>query len=130
MLPKPVYSKIIQALKKMRIAWEADRAEDPKRAPYEIDNQLKMTIEREMREGRMSMNNADRDQKIQETFSYLEKQGIITKSPYGGYMFKISDGTAIPTKEELIDQTKKTIGRQNRTTYDPFFGKPQDFNDY
>jgi hypothetical protein len=130
MLPKPVYSKIVQALKKMRVAWEADRAEDPNRAPYEIDSQLKMTIEREMREGRMSMDNTTRDQKIQETFAYLEKQGLITKSPYGGHFFPLPKDTVIPTKEELIAQTKKTIGRQNRTTYDPFFGKPQDFNDY
>ena len=130
MLPKQVYSKIIQALKKMKTAWEADRAEDPNRAPYEIDIQLKMTIEREIREGRMSMNNADRDQQINETIAYLENKGLITKSPYGGHFFPLPDGTTIPTKEELIAQTKKTLGRQNRTTYDPFFGKPQDFNDY
>ena len=130
MLPKPVYSKIVQALKKMRVAWEADRAEDPNRAPYEIDIQLKSIIEREMREGRMSMNNATRDQHVQETFEYLVKQKLITGSPYGGHFFPLPEGTTIPTKEEVVAQIKKTIGRQNRTTYDPFFGKPQDFNDY
>jgi len=80
MLPKPVYSKIIQALKKMKQAWDEDRAEDPKRAPYEIDSELKRTIEREMREGRVSMNNAARDQEIKETFAYLVKQGVIVGS--------------------------------------------------
>lgn len=122
MLPKPVYSKIIQELKKIKAAWDEDRAEDPKRAPYEIDSQLISTIEREMREGHVSLSIQAKKEKVNETLAYLEKQGLITKSPYGGYFFQLPQGTIIPTKDELIKATQRRIDQT-------FFGKPKDFTD-
>lgn len=110
MLPKPVYSKIIQALKKMKTEWDEDRAEDPKRAPYEIDGQLRMTIEQEIRKGKVNCHGIQNTKiLIDQTIEYLLKQNIIAKSPYGGNFFPLPKDTVIPTKEELMIQVKNKL---------------------
>lgn len=111
MLPKLVYSKVIQSLKKMEINWKQDRIDNPKMAPYEIDSSLVMSIENAMREGHMGMNLQDKKRVVQETFEYLVNKGLIVKSPYGGHIFPLPEGTIIPTKNELIRQIEYSLRR-------------------
>jgi hypothetical protein len=110
MLPKIVYGKVMGSLKKMRTNWEQDRVENPNTVPYEIDISLRHSIETHMREGGVSVNRHVREQMIDEAFEYLVKQGTIVKSPYGGHMFPLPEGTTLPTREEFIETVKKTLG--------------------
>lgn len=110
MLPKNVYSKVIQSLKKMKTDWDEDRKENPSTVPYEIDSQLTMSIENHMREGHVHCSRQERDRLVKETFEYLCSRNMIVKSPYGGHMFPIPKDMALPTREELIEQTKKQLG--------------------
>lgn len=116
MLPKLVYSKVLQSLRKMKIAWDQDRVDNPQLAPYEIDISLKMHIEAAMREGKMNMSIADREVVVIETIDYLRSKGLIVKSPYGGHIFPLPDGVSIPTKEEMVKRAKEEVDRA-------FFGK-------
>jgi len=123
MIPRPVHSKIMQSLRKMKEAWDQDRIDNPSQVPYEIDMSLKASIERHVREGRVQHNGRQgMEALIQETYDYLLKKGNIIKSPYGGHMFPLPEGVTLPTKEQFIKQTEAKL--------DKFFGKPKDFNDY
>ncbi len=44
LLPKQVYSKLIQGLRPIREAWEKDRLEDLNRPPYDIEYSLRRLI--------------------------------------------------------------------------------------
>jgi len=110
MLPKTVYSKVIQGLRHIKKQWDDDRLEDPKRVPYEVDNQLRSMIERCMQEGKMQRSTVA----IQDTIDYLLEKKELMKSPYGGIMFPLpTDAEPLPSKEEFIKQTKQIMD-QNR----------------
>lgn len=121
MLPKLVYSKVLQSLTKIRKNWDEDRKENPTQVPYEIDSELKMAIERQIREGKVNCNKRDMEILTSKTIDYLASKGLIIKSPYGGHMFPLPAGVELPTKEAFIKQTKAHL--------DTFFGKPKDFTD-
>jgi len=106
MLPKNVYSKVLQGLNHIRKQWDEDRAEDPKRVPYEIDMQLRLLIERCMREGKVRRS----EEFIRWTVDYLVEKGLIVRSPYGGHMFPLPpDAEPLPSKEEFIKQLESKI---------------------
>jgi len=106
MLPKAVYSKVLQGLKHIRKQWDEDRAEDPKRVPYEIDSQLRSLIERCMREGKMRRS----EDLVQWTINYLVEKGHIVWSPYGGLMFPLPpDAEPLPSKEEFLRDVESRI---------------------
>lgn len=106
MLPKAVYSKVIQGLRHIRKQWDEDRAEDPKRVPYEIDSQLRSMIERCIREGHMRRSAG----LVDWTIDYLVEKGEIVRSPYGGHMFPLPpDAEPLPSKEEFIRQVESKI---------------------
>lgn len=110
-LPKRIYSNVIQGLKKMHKSWLEDRAENPHVVPYEIDSCLKMLIERCMNEGRMVTHGREnRERIVLATMSYLVEKGLIVKSPYGGHFFPLPDDTVLPSKEQLISNVKKRLG--------------------
>ena len=106
MLPKADYSKVIQGLRHIRKQWDEDRAEDPKRVPYEIDNQLRSLIERCMREGKMRRSEG----MVQWTIDYLVEKGQIVRSPYGGLMFPLPpDAEPLPSREEFLWDVESKI---------------------
>jgi hypothetical protein len=122
MLPKLVYSKVVQALKKMKEHWDLDRVENPNMAPYEIDIPLRAKIETAMREGGMHLPRDAKERTVEGTFDYLRSKGLIVRSPYGGHFFPLPPGAVIPTKEQLMKRINADIDRK-------FFGKPVDFTD-
>jgi hypothetical protein len=100
----------------MKIDWDADRIENPKAVPYEIDNQLKGLIERSVREEHMQIHGRHHMEEIVgNTVEYLIGAKVIVRSPYGGVFFPLPDDAVILTKEELIRETKAKL--------DTFFGK-------
>lgn len=106
MLPKATYSKIIQGLRHIRKQWDEDRAEDPKRVPYEIDSQLRAMIERRLREGHVRCNEST----VSWTIDYLAEKGEIVRSPYGGYMFPLPpDAEPLPSKEEFLRDVESKL---------------------
>ena len=121
MLPKLVYSKIVQSLKKMKVNWDQDRIDNPKTVPYEIDMSLRSAIERHIRERHMHLSRQDMQRVVDETVEYLFNKGLIVKRPYGGHFFSLPEDTVLPTKEELVKQLNAAA--------DKFFGKPKDFTD-
>lgn len=122
MLPKQVYSKIVQSLRDLKKSWDQDRVENPNQVPYEIDMSLRAAIERHVREGRVNCyGRQDMAILVDQTIEYLAAKGLIVKSPYGGHMFQVPVGTVLPTKEQFIKQTEAKLDR--------FFGKPKDFTD-
>lgn len=122
MLPKLVYSKVVQSLKKMKVHWDQDRVDNPNMAPYEIDMSLKAHIETALREGKIGLSRTEKEVVINETIDYLRDKGMIVRSPYGGHIFPLPPGAVIPTKEEMIKRTQREIDQK-------FFGKPKDFTD-
>ena len=106
MLPKLVYSKVMQDLKRIRKNWDEDRAENPTRVPYEIDSELRYSIENAMREGGMRRD----PEAVQDTIEYLIGKKIVVGSPYGGIMFPLpEDAPPLPTRKDLIEQTKERL---------------------
>jgi hypothetical protein len=107
MLPKRVYSKVVQRLKSMNEAWLLDRAEHPRQTPYEIDVEFRNFVERTLRDEKVYYrSNIERDYAINELFSYLVKTGKIVKSSYGGHMFSLpKDHDPLPGPEEMRKQT-------------------------
>lgn len=111
MLPKKVYSKVLQSLRKIKERWEEDRQEDPRLVPYEIDLELRGCIEMHMREGHVNFGGrSNREAKIDETVSYLREKGLIFRGPYGGHFPVDVDEETIPTKEQLVADIKRRLG--------------------
>lgn len=109
MLPKIVYGKVLTSLKKMRTNWEQDRLDHPNTVPYEIDESLRYVIEKHLRDSGTRLDPHSRYQMISEAFDYLVKQNLIVKSPYGGHMFPMPEGTKLPTRQEIIENTKRIL---------------------
>lgn len=112
MLPKKTFSLVVQGLKRIEKSWLEDRIENPHIAPYEIDIELKMLIERVMRDTHVHGSRSEKENMVQGCIEYLLKTGKIVGSPYGGTMFKLPENHAeIPTKEQLIESVNKRIDK-------------------
>lgn len=110
LLPKQVYSKLIQGLRPIRESWEKDRLEDLSRPPYDIEHSLRSLIDRCITEGRMHVGgNRNREILTDKVIKYLLDKGLITKCPYGGYYFPLPDGTKLPTLEEYSATIKENL---------------------
>lgn len=101
LLPKQVYSKLIQGMRPLREDWEKDRLEDLNRPPYDVEHSLRRLIDRCITEGRMHVGGSrNRELLASKVIDYLLEKGLITKCPYGGYYFPLPEGTKLPTIEE------------------------------
>lgn len=111
MLPKNIYSKVIQGLKPIKAAWDKDRQENPHLTPYEVTHQVKNLIERCITEGKMKHLGGviGRQNIVEETIEYLTDRGILMASPYGGEVMFPIDKSTIPTKEQVIQQAHKQM---------------------
>jgi len=106
MLPKAVYSKVIQGLRKIKEDWEEDRVDNPESVHYEIDSELKRLIKHCILEGRVNCHgNMDREILTDQTIDYLIKKKILVGSSYGGVSFPLPEGhKKLPSKEEFIKE--------------------------
>lgn len=118
MLPKRAFSKVQQALKKMRADWLEDRRENPNQVPYEIDSQLKRVIAGALREERVTGSRDYIDDLTADCFDYLVSKGQLIQSPYGGHMFPLpEDHAPLPSAKEHRQQVLKQMANQG------FFGR-------
>jgi hypothetical protein len=90
MLPRPVYNKVLQDLKRIKKSWDEDGAEDPNKTTYDISLELASSIEHAIKTGKVNCHGQqDIDILVDQTCKYLLKTGLIIRSPYGGYSFPI-----------------------------------------
>ena len=115
MLPKKVYSQVLQKLRHIKTQWDEDRIENPKRVPYEIDSQLRHLIDACITEGHVHCHgNKNREILIDQTVNYMVEKGILIGSPYGGVMFPLPvDAPPLPSEEELIAEIHRQLESQS-----------------
>lgn len=110
MLPKLVFSKILQSLKKIENSVREDRKENPNATPLEIDSCLRMAIETEIRIGGVGRDRKTNEKMINETIEYLVSKKLIIKTGYGGHTIPLIEGEKpLPSKEEVIKQIEAQI---------------------